>query len=110
MIAREFSVATKTTLANPRTSVLPKGYHHDVIDVRQVVIGVSMGSVLLVFGLVPGLFQGLVEGVRNVLASFQSGNLLSPRFLVHPARQAQFGQPISLAATGAALIVLTLLA
>ena len=69
-----------------------------------------MGCALLVFGLVPGLFQGFAEGVRKALESFQNGNLLSPRFQVHLHRQVQAGQPRWLAAIGAALIAGTLLA
>ena len=81
-----------------------------MIHLKQAVIGICMGSVLLALGLVPGLFQGLVEGVRNALASFQNGNLLSSRFQVHPGWQAQSSQPGWLAATGAGLIAVTLLA
>ena len=86
-----------------------RGQDCHVIHLKQAVIGVLMGSVLLVLGLVPGLFQGLAEGVRNALEYFQNGNLLSPRFQVHPGEQSQFGKPRWLAVIGAALIAGTLL-
>jgi len=83
---------------------LQKGYDRDVIGLRQLVLGLSMGSVLLVFGLVPGLFQGLTEAVRNY------GDRLSGRFPSPSRGPAQFDQPRWLAAIGAALIAVTLLA
>jgi hypothetical protein len=81
-----------------------------VIDLRQVAIGVFMGTMLIVFGLVPGLFQGFAEGVRRALESFQNGNLLAVRFHVQPSRHVAVSQPRWLAAIGAALIAGTLFA
>jgi hypothetical protein len=80
-----------------------------VIHWKTAETGVLMGSVLVVFGLVPGLFQRFAEGVRNALTSLQDGNLPSARFQVHPVWQAQSGQPRWLAIIGAALIAGTLL-
>jgi hypothetical protein len=63
-----------------------------------------MGSVLIVFGLVPGLFQELAEGVRDF------GDRLSSRFPGPSRPHAQFNQPRWLAAIGVAVIAATLLA
>jgi hypothetical protein len=35
-------------------------------------VPVGTGVILIVLGLVPGLFQGLTDGVRNALESFSS--------------------------------------
>jgi hypothetical protein len=84
-------------------------YDRDVIDLRQVATGVVIGTMLLVFGLVPGLFQGFADGVRRALESFQNGNLLAVRFHSHPSRDVEASQPRWLAGIGAALIAGTLI-
>ncbi len=63
-------------------------------------VGVLMGSVLMVLGLVPGLFQELVVGVGSALSSFQG------RPMVWDAGHIR--QPKWLAGAGAILIALTL--
>ena len=37
-----------------------------MIGVRQVVLGLMMGAVLIAFGMIPGLFDGVAEGLRNL--------------------------------------------
>ena len=37
---------------------------------RELMIGILCGCVLLILGLVPGLFQGLVNGVRDSIHNF----------------------------------------
>jgi hypothetical protein len=81
-----------------------------VIDSRQVVIGVFIGTMLLVFGVAPGLFHGFAEGVRKALEQFQNGTLLTARFRVYGRRHVEASQPRWLAAIGAALIAGTLMA
>ena len=66
--------------------------------------GVLSGAVMIVIGLVPGLFQGLAEGVQNL------GSLLSARFPSPFQRRAEFRQPIGLAVLGAAWIGLSVVA
>jgi hypothetical protein len=53
-------------------------------------VPVGTGALLIVLGLVPGLFQGLTDGVRNALESFSSplrsrlngdGRIREPRWL-----------------------------
>jgi len=48
------------------------GYHHRVVTLNQVMVGVVSGSILIVFGVVPGLFQELTEFVRNFCDSLSS--------------------------------------
>ena len=74
------------------------------MTLHDVMIGVLSGCVLIVFGLVPGLFQGLTEGVRNLLNSVSSPLPTKPR------RDKSYDRPISLAGIGATLIVLSVLA
>jgi hypothetical protein len=75
-----------------------------VIGPHQVVIGLSAGFVLILLGLVPGLFQGLVEGVRNF------SDALCSRFPSPSCSYARIYQPRWLGLLGAALIAATLLA
>lgn len=70
----------------------------------QVMIGVVSGCILIVFGLVPGLFQDLADGVRRYSDSFTAGFPTSPR-LYTPIRR-----PRWLAGLGFLLIVLTIVA
>jgi len=67
-----------------------------------------MGSAMVVFGLVPGLFHGLAEGVREGIYNF--AGLLSARTPIPPRSHVPFSQPRWLAAIGAALIAVTVLA
>ena len=70
----------------------------------QVITGLLAGFVLIAFGLVPGLFDGLSEGVRNF-----SNSLTSPFHHPHPRRHEPTHPPMGLALLGGALILLTLL-
>jgi hypothetical protein len=74
---------------------------------REVMICVLSGCVLVVFGLVPGLFQRLEEGIRNFHDQVSSG------FAVSPPRYTEYDKlrrPIWLAGLGALLIVVGVLA
>jgi hypothetical protein len=75
-----------------------------VIDSSHLMTGVLSGCVLIAAGLVPGLFWGLAEGVRNLLDSISSPypNRLSERERVDP--------PAWLAVVGAVVIAATVLA
>ena len=73
----------------------------------DVAVGVVTGFALIAVGLVPGLFHGLMEGVRNF-----SNSTFSP-FAVGPAPGTGYENvhgPLWLAGLGAALIVLSVLA
>uniref|UniRef100_Q021Z9 Uncharacterized protein n=1 Tax=Solibacter usitatus (strain Ellin6076) TaxID=234267 RepID=Q021Z9_SOLUE len=70
----------------------------------EVVTGLVSGSVLIAFGLVPGLFDRLSEGVRNF-----SNSLTSPFHHHHARRHEPIQPPMGLAILGGALILLTLL-
>ncbi len=67
-------------------------------------IGVLAGAVLIVFGIIPGVFQSTADGVRNFV------NLLSAQFPGPERVHEEFPQPRWLAGVGAALIALTVLA
>ncbi len=72
----------------------------------DVVVGVATGCALIAFGLVPGLFHGLIEGVRNF-----SNSIVSP-FAAGPAHGTEYEDvhgPVWLAGLGAALIALSVL-
>ena len=75
-----------------------------MITLKQVMIGVVSGGVLVMFGLVPGLLQGLGEAIYNFR------DLLSSLFPSQPHRYDPIRQSRLLAGLGLALIVATLLA
>jgi len=79
-------------------------YDLGVLTTSQIVSGLVAGCVLIVFGLVPGPFQRLSEGVRNF-----SSTLYSP-FPHHARRHAgEAHQPVGLAVLGVAMLLLTML-
>jgi hypothetical protein len=80
------------------------GYHHRVVTLNHVLVGVVSGSILIVFGVVPGLFQELREFVRNFCDS------LSSPFPIPSRRHDQTRQPTWLAGLGLALIAATVAA
>jgi hypothetical protein len=77
-----------------------RDYDCRVIDLNHLAIAVLTGAVLIVFGLVPGLSQG----VHNL------GRLLSSQFPSPYDPDEQSDQPIWLAGVGAALIAAAVLA
>jgi hypothetical protein len=79
-------------------------YDRRMIGPTQVMIGVLAGCVLILFGIMPGLFQSLVEGVQT------SGALLRDPLARRPTIPEPIQQPVWLAGLGAALIIFTLLA
>lgn len=75
-----------------------------MIDLKHVWMGVLMGSVLIGFGLVPGLFQSVAKSVHDF------GERLTLQLVIPSRRRVVFRQPRLLAAFGAALIGVSLLA
>jgi hypothetical protein len=73
---------------------------------HELVTGVLAGCVLIVFGLVPGLFQGLVEGVQNFRDSLSSIFPIAPQYR---SGYENLQPPRWMAGVGAALTVLTVL-
>jgi len=74
-------------------------------------IGILCGCVLLILGLVPGLFQGLVNGVRDSIHNFY-GSFSSP-LPVRPRHDVDYERsrgPIGLVIAGTILITLTVAA
>jgi hypothetical protein len=80
-----------------------KRYDHRMIHPKEVVLGVTLGIALIALGLIPGLFQGLAEGVRNFSDELHS---LPSRWRRHN----EIRQPTWLAVLGASLVAITLLA
>ena len=78
-------------------------YDYCVITLNEVVVGVLSGCALIVFGLVPGLFQAVASGIWNFHDSL-SGSFPSPH------RMEEIRQPVWLAGLGVALSAATLLA
>jgi len=73
-----------------------------VFDFNHLVTGVCMGAVLILLGLVPGLFQLLVDGTHKWLNVLSSG-------LISSSSDEKVAQPVWLAIAGAALIGLSVI-
>jgi hypothetical protein len=73
-----------------------------MIGPDQVVNGVTMGLILVLLGLVPGLYQAIEDGIANC------ASMLSFRF-AFLTRSREFKQPRWFAAVGAVLIAVTFL-
>jgi len=73
-----------------------------------IILGVLMGSVLLLFGLVPDLFHGLMEGVRYFHDSISAGMPVNPRR--EHIRREHIQGPTWLVVVGAMFIGLSLFA
>jgi hypothetical protein len=74
---------------------------------HTLVVGLVVGSVAVVFGLTPGLFDALIEGVQTFRDSILFGAPAPPR------RRTEAGslqRPLWLAAAGALFMVFTVLA
>ena len=76
-------------------------YDCDVIGLQQLMIGVVCGAFLIVIGLIPGLFQGLVEGIQNSIS------LWSSEFRGRSQPVDTVDQPTWLAGVGAVMVALT---
>jgi hypothetical protein len=86
-----------------------------VIDLHTAVMGVVVGAMLLVLGVFPGLLQGLADGVRTARERFhnelfRNRHLLPPHTHTESEWRAEFKHPEWLAPTGAAVILVALLA
>jgi hypothetical protein len=75
-----------------------------MIGPDQVVNGVTIGLILVLLGLVPGLYQAIEDGLANC------ASLLSLRFAFLARTSTELKQPRWFAAVGAFLIALTFLA
>ena len=75
-----------------------------MIGPKQLIIGLVWGSILIVLGLAPGLFQNLTADVRRF------GDSLHGSFGSLRQEEEKVPQPTWLAAVGTSLIFLTLLA
>jgi hypothetical protein len=83
-----------------------------VIDSSQFVNGLWMGTILLVLGLVPGLFDRMIQGIIDA-AAFAQLRFPQPvrtRFLANRAAPAAFPHRRWLAEAGMALIAFAILA
>ena len=56
-----------------------------MIGESELTIALVVGSVLIVFGLVPGVFAQLVEGVHNLLATLSPDSIREPEQAKQPA-------------------------
>jgi hypothetical protein len=75
-----------------------------VFDLDHLITGVLTGTVLIMFGLVRGLFQELVEGAHKIL------NLVSSGLAVSTGADKHMRQPAWLAILGALWIALSVVA
>ena len=83
---------------------LGEAYDCDVIGLDQLMIGVVWGALLIAIGLIPRLFQGLVEGVHNYVS------LSSSEFRGRSQPVDTVDQPTWLAGLGAVIVALTVVA
>lgn len=74
---------------------------------HDLVVGLVAGGVALAFGLIPGLFESLTEGVRNFGDSLSLG-VPVPRRRLPETESRQ--RPLGLAGFGALIVVFTVLA
>jgi hypothetical protein len=74
-----------------------------MIGPNQAVNGITIGLILVLLGLIPGLYQAIEDGIVRCAA-------LLPLRLAFLARSREFKQPRWFAAVGVVLILLTLLA
>jgi len=77
----------------------------------ELVRAIVIGSVLIVLGLVPGLFQRLKEGIKEGIHTFSESlrSPFSPVSVRHKADHENVSRPITLALVGVAVILLGLL-
>jgi hypothetical protein len=79
-----------------------------MIDSSQFVNGLWMGTLLIVIGLVPGLFDRCAKAMSDAASamSFRFPISLSSRFPSPPGKSSQIEQPRWLATLGMAIIAL----
>jgi len=73
-----------------------------MIDLNSLGLGVFSGIALIFVGLVPGLFQALVNGAFNITSLFSD-------FPYQSSSEDEIRQPLWLGGVGATLVVLTVL-
>jgi hypothetical protein len=78
------------------------------MQAHEVVRAIVIGSVLIVLGLIPGLFQRLKQGTRNFSESFWSPSPFSPVGLSYKTDHEKHSRPTWLALLGLAMILLSL--
>lgn len=74
---------------------------------HDLVVGLVAGGVALAFGLIPGLFDSLTEGVRTFRDSVLFGVPVPPRRSTEAER---LQKPLWLAGVGALIVVFSVLA
>jgi hypothetical protein len=79
------------------------GYDESMIGPDQVVNGVTMGLIMVLVGLIPGLYQAIEDGI------VRCASLLAIRSAFF-TRSREFKQPRWFAAVGLILILVTLFA
>ena len=76
------------------------------MQAHEVMRAIVIGSVLIVLGLIPGLFQRLKEGVQSLSESFRSP--FFPVGLSYKTDHEKHSRPTWLALLGLAMILLSL--
>jgi hypothetical protein len=74
------------------------------MEPRELIIGLVTGALAVVFGLVPGLFSGLILGIRNFRDGLLFGAPAHPQRLTEAER---VQRPLGLAVLGAVIIAFT---
>jgi hypothetical protein len=80
------------------------------MEQHELIVGITVGSILLAFGLVPGLFDGVAAGVMQAMRNFRES--LSSNWPAAPTRRAEYERlhrPFWLAGVGALLMAITVL-
>jgi hypothetical protein len=81
--------------------------YDQAMEPRELVIGLVSGAAAIVFGLVPGLFSGLILGVRNFREVLLFGAAVHPHRMTEAER---LRKPVGLAVVGVLIIAFTLAA
>lgn len=69
----------------------------------EIAGALAAGCVLIAFGLIPGLLDGVVEGIRNIQSLLESG------YVLRPAEETQRSRPLWLAGLGVIALLLAAL-
>jgi hypothetical protein len=77
------------------------------MQLHQLISSISLGCVLIILGLVPGLMHWLVDGARQLHDSLFSPFPIPTR---HDVDYTKFPRQVGLAGAGAALILVAILA
>ena len=69
----------------------------------EIAGALAAGCVLIAFGLIPGLLDGVMEGIRNIQSLLESG------YMLRPAEPAQPSRPLWLVGLGVIALLLAAL-